>query len=374
MKRYLHKFNTNEHRSQYEGGVEYISPYTSLVYEDDSVHYNVFKAQLTLTNGHVITIPQNGNNTDSALTSAETAEYKADIVDVVVGNRVKTLGSGVLSGCTNLENIEFSNSVTTIGSQSFRGCVGLTNVEMPNNVTTIGASAFTSCSKLTEIKIPSGITTINNSAFSGCTKLESVNLPSGLKTIGASAFTNCYSMTSITLPNGITSIGSKAFLYCRNLPNIVIPNTVTSIERECFEYCSKLVEFTIPPLLKTITVELLVGTSIKHLDVPDSVTTMQRYAFSFMRELIDITIGVGISRIEEYTFVDCHKLITLVIKNSSCILATTNAFNGTPIVGSGVGKIYVPYGYGDEFKERANWSTFASHIYELNEDGNIPTE
>ena len=176
MKRYLHKFNTNEHRSQYEGGVEYISPYTSLVYEDDSVHYNVFKAQLTLTNGHVITIPQNGNNTDSALTSAEIAEYKADIVDVVVGNRVKTLGSGVLSGCTNLENIEFSNSVTTIGSQSFRGCVGLTNVEMPNNVTTIGASAFTSCSKLTEIKIPSGITTINDYTFSSCSLLADIDV------------------------------------------------------------------------------------------------------------------------------------------------------------------------------------------------------
>ena len=184
MRRYLHKFGTNEQRSQFESGINYLEPYTSLVYEDDTVYYNVFKAQLTLSDCKTITIPQNGNNTDSALTSAETAEYKADIVDVVVGNRVKTLGNGVFLGCSKLENIE-----------------------IPNSVTTIGSSTFTNCSKITEIKIPSGVTNINSYTFSGCSNLVSVELPNGLTGItGTDAFRNCSKLTNIPFPIGLKSI------------------------------------------------------------------------------------------------------------------------------------------------------------------------
>ena len=38
-----------------------------------------------------------------------------------------------------------------------------------------------------------------------------------------------------------------------------------------------------------------------------------------------------------------------------------------------VSKIYVPYGYGTLYKNTSNWSSLAGRIYELDENGNIPS-
>ena len=139
--------------------------------------------------------------------------------------------------------------------------------------------------------------------------------------------------------------------------------------------CSSITEFIVPSGVKQYPIELLSSTSVKVLDIPDTVTSFnsQGYNCYLMRILEKVIISSNIPTIPINCFLRCPKLTIVIIKNSSCTLANTNAFNETPMVGSGVGKIYVPYGYGDEFKSRTNWSTFASHIYELNEDGNIPT-
>ena len=327
-----------------------------------------------LNDGRLITIQYNNDNTDSAITEAEVSEYKPYITDVVIGDKVTTIGSNCFSGCSQLESIEISSSVTTISSYAFCKCSKITNIVIPNSVTSIGTYAFQGCSKLVSINIPTSITKIDTVVFSGCTNLETVILPNGLKTIGSSGFSYCYKLSNAVLPNGLTTIGSKVFFRCSSISYTTVPNSVTSIGRETFSNCSGINEFIVPPLLKTIETELFMYTSIVHIDVPDTVTTLKFYAFSFMHKLVDATIGVGVSNIPDSTFKNCENLTTVIIKNSSCTLANTNAFNGTKMVGSGVGKIYVPYGYGEDFKARDKWSTYASHIYELNEDGSIPTE
>ena len=235
------------------GGGEYVTPYTSLVYEDDSVHYNVFKAQLTLANKRIITIPQNGNNTDSALTSAETAEYKADIVDVAIGNRVKTLGNGVFLGCSKLENIDLPNSVKSINQNAFSYCRNLVNINIPSGVTSIGASAFTNCSSITSITIPSGLTSIGARTFYGCSSLTDIEIPSGVTNIGNSAFYGCSGLTSIIFNDVLLTISNSAFRNCSGLTSIELPSSITSIELYAFNGCTNLSSITVlattPPTL-----------------------------------------------------------------------------------------------------------------------------
>lgn len=118
---------------------------------------------------------------------------KSDLVSVVLGSQITTIGNDAFYNCTGLTTITIPNSVTSIGSSAFFYCSGLTTIIIPNSVTTIGNSAFVNCSGLTTITIPSGITSISNGVFSGCTGL-----------------------TTITIPNSVTSIGISAF-YCSNL-------------------------------------------------------------------------------------------------------------------------------------------------------------
>ena len=213
MIRYLHKFDTNEERSQYENwGGGYVTPYTSLVYEDDSVHYNVFKAQLTLTNGRVITIPQKGNNSDSALTLSDVSAYKDSVVDVVVGNRIKTLGSGVFSGCTKLENIEIHDIVTTIYVSAFSNCISLTNISVPSNITTIYAYTFNGCSNLTNIEFNGKITHMARYAVFNCKSLTSVTIPNSIIGIEVGCFKGCSKLSSVTvLATTPPTLGTQVF-------------------------------------------------------------------------------------------------------------------------------------------------------------------
>jgi hypothetical protein len=55
-------------------------------------------------------------------------------------------------------------------------------------------------------------------------------------------------------------------------------------------------------------------------------------------------------------------LDTLIIRsNSVCVLASSDAFNGTPIE-SGTGYIYVPATLVDSYKTATNWSTYANQF------------
>ena len=167
MRRYLHKFDTNEQRSQYENwGGGYVTPYTSLVYEDDSVHYNVFKAQLTLTNERVIIIPQKGNNTDSALTPSDVSAYKENLVDIIIGDRIKTITQGFLESTINLKKITISNSVETISPYTFRHNDNLSSVVIGNKIKNIGGQTFRYCGSLISVTVLAKIPpTLGGNAF-----------------------------------------------------------------------------------------------------------------------------------------------------------------------------------------------------------------
>ena len=190
------------------------------------------------------------------------------------------------------------------------------------NTTVVGGSTQMQRSMLKYAFVGDSVTSIGNSAFQYCYSLTNIVIPSGVTSIGGSAFWLCYSLTNITIPDGVTSIGGSAFNNCYSLTNITIPNSVTSIDGSAFENCY----------------------SLTNIVIPNSVTSIGANAFN-----------------------GCRSLTTYIFERTAGITAIggTNTFEGI----NTSTKIYVPDDLVDDYKEAANWTTYANYIYPLSEKG-----
>ena len=121
MLKYLHSFSTNQIRTNYEQGNDYIEPYVSLVTEDDSVHYNVPYT------------PRFGDYLLSDLKtivkqSEITQEQKPDAVGICIGQNPHT-GKSVFINVDGLTN-----------STAIKFCT-LNEYKLPDNIFTTYASS-----------------------------------------------------------------------------------------------------------------------------------------------------------------------------------------------------------------------------------------
>jgi len=194
--------------------------------------------------------------------------------NVILGNRVTSIGLSAFSPCYSLQSVVIPNSVTSIGSSAFSACSALQSVVIPNSVTSIGLSAFSPCYSLQSVVIPNSVTSIGSQSFSGCSSLQSVVIPNSVTSIGVSAFSTCSSLQSVVIPNSVTSIGSSAFFACYSLQSVVIPNSVTSIGTQSFSGCTRFYEYiiqsTTPPSLTSINAFTGIPAYCK-LYVPDAI-------------------------------------------------------------------------------------------------------
>lgn len=179
------------------------------------------KYKLILTDDSVVS---GECDASSAITNAETVEYRATLKEAVIGDCVTSIGNYAFYDCSGLTSIEITSGVTSIGLLAFCNCSSLTNINIPNNVTNIGLEAFSNCSGLTSITIPDSVTNIGNSAFQNCSSLTSIEIPSGVTSIGNSAFQNCSGLTSVTVnaTTPPTLVGSYVFYNTNNCP-IYVP-------------------------------------------------------------------------------------------------------------------------------------------------------
>lgn len=200
----------------------------------------------------------------------------------------------------------------------------ITSIEIPNGITSIGYSIFQNCSNLESVIIPNSVREIDSNAFQG-TALQSIVLPEGITRIGQAVFGQC-PLVSITIPNSVTSFGTQVFIKCSHLTSVTIGSGVSVLSTQMFIYCSALQEITIP----------------------SNITAINPSCFS----------NTGLAKI--------------ILLGNNTALYNTTVFNSTPIA-NGTGKIYVPYGYGNTYKGMTNWSAYASQIYELDSNGNIPS-
>ena len=232
-----------------------------------------------------------------------------------------------------------SSPITNLGIQSFRGCEKLTTINLSNTITGIpeycfyndenGTANSTIKGSLTLSSLPTSITTIGTRAFRSNPLCDEVYLPN-LTSLDSGAFQTTgikriTSLGSITAIPGGTNIG--CFQQCRSLVSVVIPSTVTELGLGTFNSC----------------------VSLESVEVPAAVTNMGNY-----------------------TFYNCTSLQYVIMRPTTPpTIGKIGVFGGTSH------PIYVPYSSDhsilNAYKAATNWSGYASRIFELDENGNIPT-
>lgn len=184
--------------------------------------------------------------------------------------------------CASLDNIVFGQGIPALPSGLFFHCTGLTHIEIPDTVTSIGSSAFRDCTGLTHMEIPDSVTSISTNAFSGCTSLKTVSLPDGVKEIPYAAFQNCAALAEIALPDTVTSLGSYVFQKDPKLVKVTLSKGLSEIPSYAFAGCTALERLDIPQGVKTVRDHAFYqDTALKTFTIPQSVTSIESNAFSY---------------------------------------------------------------------------------------------
>ena len=310
-----------------------------------------------LTEDGVLTISGSGAMEDyNSFSDVPWSEYRWDnIVTVVVGEGITSIGDYAFHTCSRLTSIEIPDSVTSIGDSAFDNCHRLTSIEIPNGVTSIEDSAFFACSGLTSIEIPDSVTYIGDYAFASCRGLTSIEIPDSVTCIGIYTFGWCESLTSIEIPDSVTHIESYAFQSCYALTSIEIPSSVCYIASGAFGNCISLTSIRVDEknlnyrsvddvLYDKEQTSLICcpGSKTGAYTISSSVTHIKSCAFMGCSGLTSIEIPDSVTSIGSYTFGWCESLTSIEIPDSVTSIGY-DAF-------SGCGSLTI-YGYEGSYAE-----------------------
>lgn len=300
----------------------------------------------------------------------------------IYGTAQYTTYFGAFYNCTNLKSVVLPDTIREIRGQAFRYCSSLESINLPTGITKIENEAFQGTSAMhIDINLPN-LTSISNTAFfgSGITRILSLGyittVPGSNVAVSGGCFRNCSSLTSVVLPSTLTTIGEQAFRNCANLETINFPQSITSISPNAFQGNSKMQAEVILPNATSVSNSAFRGTKITKF-VVGKITTLTGGTNSSDGVLRSCT---------SLTYVDLPDTLTLIHQNAmnGCSALTTLIVRATTPPGvssasipnnSGL-KIYVPYSSDHSvltaYQGATNWSNYASRIYELDENGEIP--
>lgn len=335
-------------------------------------------------------------------------------IDINLPN-LTTLQRWAFANCTKLKRVLSLGSITSIQGTSsnygaFNGCSGLTEVVLPSTLTNIAPRSFAGCRNITSITWGQNITTIGEYAFYQAFASDSnidVNLPSltgtlsarvfhssGIKTVSnlgnITAFYggtnpplgNCTNLVEVTIPTGVTSIGNNIFTDCTHLKKINGLEHIVTINGDGWvKNCALEGEIHFDDLQTMGAWGFGRGASaitITKVYLPSIVSiggngNNNSGGFSNLKQLTEVYIGPNCTTINYHAFQYDTALTTVVVLATTPPSLQSTAFANT----NSTFKIYVPYSADhsvlDAYKAATNWSSFASRIYELDENGNIPT-
>ena len=262
---------------------------------------------------------------------------------ISIPKSLTTCDSRAFENCSSLEVFCFPDNTYAVNEHVFRKAVSLVKVVIPSSLDEIGQYAFYYCSKLKTIDLSLSVANIRQYAFQWCTSLESITFSNSLRTIATYAFSYCNSLKNVIIPSGVTSIGSSAFYYCESLETVTINASITAMPSYGFAYCTRM----------------------RSINIPSTVTSISAYAFQYNYGIDTLFIPSGVTTISSNAFTYMESLTRIYI------YATT-----PPKLSSGLNAysinrgdmIFVPYGCGEVYKAATGWSSYASYIYEMDEE------
>lgn len=275
--------------------------------------------------------------------------------------------NGCFQGAINLKHVKIPRSLGSLGISTFQGCTNLESIEIPDTVWAIGGNTYNSyssgtfngCSSLTSIYIPDSVTQCGRSSFANCTNLEyirwSSNCPFRYYNDTYSytgTFSNDSKLSQIeNFDSDITRICYGAFSNCTSLDVVdLLQNSwskITYINGMAFNNCN----------FKNKDVELL------------SVTQLVSTALRGLTNAGKIEIGPNLTSIGTYAFAaGTSPSGYFIFRGTTPVTWQTNLFSYNTM------PIYVPYSSDQSVLNayKTAWSSVASRIFELDENGNIP--
>jgi hypothetical protein len=174
---------------------------------------------------------------------------------------------------------------------------------------------------ITGLVIEKGVTVIGKLAFSGFSGLTSVTVPKSVFYIGDLAFAGCTNLTTVTIPHSVISMGSNAW-------GIVFSGR---FETSVFENCGSLTSINVSEKNPEFS-------SIDGVLFDKAQKTLLLYPRGRQGAY---TIPNGVTKINDYTFEDCHGLKSVTIPESVTVigyktfyscrsLTSINADSGNP--------------------------------------------
>lgn len=168
-----------------------------------------------------IVIPSSFEEIPANAFMSDQYEEKTTVSCKVIGENLKTVGSGAFYCNSYLKKVILPDSVTVINSLAFAS-TGLRRFNFPPNLQIIGGSAFSGVPLSGKISIPNSVKTIAGWAFSNLSGLDDkeVVIGSGVESIGEQAFSISLSLKKVTMKCKSPTIGANAFSNCNDLVEI----------------------------------------------------------------------------------------------------------------------------------------------------------
>lgn len=187
-------------------------------------------------------------------------------------------------------------------------------------------------------------------------------------------------ITEVMLPDTVTELQGYAFQDCTNLKHVNL-ECVTRINEHCFQGCSSL-EYVFLDKLTTIEGYAFSTTGLVLVKSLGSITTLPNggvsggvfgcNVYATGGTLREIWLPATLTSIGTYCFNGQDVMERLVCLATTPPTLDSTSFRRTP----NTLRFFVPYSANHSilsaYQTATNWSTYASRIYELNEDGTIP--
>jgi len=197
---------------------------TELVIPNDVV---VIDSNALSGNSNLLTISYEENSSLKLIADGAFAS-NTSLTTVRLPSTVENIGLGIVSGCNNLQTLEFPYVFSYDATHLFDGSVPSSlQTVIINGGDTIYQSAFNGTS-ITNLTVGDSITMINVTAFYMCDALETVVIGNGVETISGAVFADCNNLRTVVIGTGITRLGGGVFSGCANLQSVEIQSTKTN--------------------------------------------------------------------------------------------------------------------------------------------------
>lgn len=306
---------------------------------------------------------------------------------VVFPRNMRTTAVSTFQDAYSLTKVSLPDTLTQIGQYSLSGNYFLRKISIPKNVTKIDLYAFNNNYGLEEIVILTPSISISDSAFRG-TSLRKVVLPS----LGSSALSGIKTIKELKIASDIPTVAGQTFNGMA-FDKLELPST-TSLGRYCFQ--NAYIKDLIMPNCSQID-----GTSLQNATITDNLVLdydnliltdscfLKLYGQTgeFKVASVNTTIPANVFKDCDYSKITMQGNIERIAGANSFysltitevnflnntvvpVLENANAFNTASTILS----IIVPKNLYNSWIVAENWSSFASKIYYIDENGDLSQE